>query len=344
MVTIKTFLFPVFTFCLLQFNLISQTISWKEIDYPGNTLINQIVIDEQDRIFCSTNEQGIIVSTDEGESWTIYSQYLTGKNVKLISVGKDRVLIECATETEDKINYEHYILYLSQNKIIPLKNLPEQSYSSAIITKQGTIFIATESGVYQSTNDGVSWKPAKLKNKKIRYLSSSDNKIVAADIKDVYISEDEGKKWTPLIKDIVTHRPGSHSSITGLFATNNSVFISAWNSDEYLDIGIGVFSCSDIDKTWKDNLHKFYSINSFGSIGGKNCLTSCEEGYIFKTDEKGINWFYSYLGARSWKEVDIKDISIEDEDAGKLSNVSLIAGNSKGKIFIYSDRFYKISE
>ncbi len=344
MVTIKTLLFPIFTLCLLQFNLISQTISWKEVKLADKIFINQVVIDEQNRIFCGTYKNGIFLSSDDGESWTNFSQYLADKDINLISAGNGRVLIECTIETKDQINYEHFLLSLSQNKIIPLKNLPEKFYSSSIITKQGTIFIATKSGVYQSTNDGFNWKPATLKNKKIRYLSSSDNKIVAADTKDVYISKDGGKKWTTLINDIVTHRKDYHSYIGGLFATNNSVFISTWNSDEYLETGTGVFSCSDTDEIWKDNLHKFYSIHSFGSIGGKNCLASSEEGYVFKTDEKGIKWFYSYPGARNWKEVDTTDIWIEEKGAGKLSNISSIAGNNEGKIFILKDGLYKISE
>jgi photosystem II stability/assembly factor-like uncharacterized protein len=151
--------------------------------------------------------------------------------------------------------------------------------NSIVVSKSGTIFLASYNGIYTSQDNGGNWRLSCLKNIYIQFLYiSSSGIIVAASNYELYISGDEGSAWSkitippdyPPLSDIAYYKDGiivlkTYSPIV-LVSTNNGVI---WK---------------------KSNIPNNGSIQSI-VVNSKGIIFAGTEGEgIYFSDDQGENW------------------------------------------------------
>ena len=174
---------------------------------------------------------------------------------------------------------------------------------SSTVTKNGTLLISGEFGVYISKDNGDNWSLSSLKGKTIRHLFSGPNsEIMAASDDAVYISNDDGNIW------IEKNIPSNYQELQGIqniISYKNGTIL-------LLTYGKILLSSANNGNSWQQ-----YSIpvKSYIYTAGIN-----SKGRIFiGTYEEGI--FCSKDKGNSWQQLDtnvtgkyIRNLSIDGND------------------------------
>jgi photosystem II stability/assembly factor-like uncharacterized protein len=170
------------------------------------------------------------------------------------------------------------------------------SYDSEIPTQQEIFVIDGQKSVFSSL-DGTNW------NTKIAdyggtsnldsLVSTSDNKLILLDNKDIYSSSDFGTSWTK-INDLFT--PYSQDGIKMTIDNNDNVYI--------IDGAERVFKSTNQGYNWTEIASDFNSgstTNAKGfAVNSNNILFAVDgSGDVYSSSNQGLNWTYlsDYGGA-----------------------------------------------
>ncbi|MBK7851703.1 MAG: T9SS type A sorting domain-containing protein [Bacteroidetes bacterium] len=167
-------------------------------------------------------------------------------------------------------------------------NLNQHSSPYAIIKHGTDLFVGTDSLVFRSSDNGLTWNPANtgLTNQVHSFLSYGNTIFAGSWGGTVYISTNNGGIWTPSGTGV------SQSYINSLLRVGNDIFATTMNN--------GVYFSSDAGLTWvqrNDSLRAFY-ISSIYEYNNVLYLATAGSG-IYKSTNNGINWNSKSIGIES---------------------------------------------
>ncbi|MBM2817114.1 MAG: BNR/Asp-box repeat protein [Ignavibacteria bacterium] len=192
---------------------------WTKVITTFSDSITKILASDSKNVLASLWKDGIILSEDDGLSWSMISKNLPGRLVTNIGINGNKIYatdidgtflttdkgnlwnpidsfvpgkyINCFTITEDKFiaNTGYGIFYTTddgKNWSSTDTSMREDAYS--IIVSESNIFLSTYTDFYYSTNFGKTWsnKGGGLPGKRIYNLCKLENYIFASTDKGVY--------------------------------------------------------------------------------------------------------------------------------------------------------------
>jgi formylglycine-generating enzyme required for sulfatase activity/photosystem II stability/assembly factor-like uncharacterized protein len=148
-------------------------------------------------VYAGGDYVGIVVTTDAGASWKDLTKE-TPLNGNAISFGIHNTAIVAGTDRGH--------VYFSSNDGRDWKDVTDGlpfwtgDYVNSAVFSDTTLFIASSSGVFRSTNGGTSWSDARYGLPKISNVTALvvvDGNLFAGTLFGVYLSTNGGTKWMP---------------------------------------------------------------------------------------------------------------------------------------------------
>lgn len=241
---------------------------------------------------------GVFVTEDGGATWQQRSQGLDGRDVFTLAETDDGTLLAgtnhgifrwAGSEWQQDgniINYEQKTVYVVKHgrrtkaaRQVVQQGDPIQSRVSDINTATGTWFAATSDGIYRSETQGASWTGPVLKGDNYRYVSAKGNVVLAANRKQLMVSDDSGATWREIVL------PAKLSSIQAVTtAPGGSLWVGGRE---------GLFYSEDEGRSWQQ-LEKIPLANinglSYNRELGRIVVTSTQSTVVFAVDEKSKTW------------------------------------------------------
>ena len=173
---------------------------------------------------------------------------------------------------------------------------PDKGSVHALAAKGNLIYAATDSGVYISSNEGLSWIKTGFSNQSVSGLAISTNGYIFATTptswRDIYQSTDDGSTWNQcnvgLPIDSASRDDGHHT-----------IVVSQKNNVIYLGTSIGIFRSVDDGSTWTQS--EFYG-------SARSLFVDANGGIYVRTTSDSL--FYS-PGDGSWSFIGPSNFIIE---------------------------------
>jgi len=158
---------------------------------------------------------------------------------------------------------------------------------SLIADPGGTLFAASDAGIYRSTNRGDSWMaastglPADIFGNRYVYqlVIETNGAMLAASWAGVYVSRNGGQNWTSSNNGFYTVNP----SIRCMSADSSGNLVAAVSGD--------LFKSTDLGSTWYHVLHDPFgafatvAVSPWGSLFAANF-----SGYNYRSIDRGEHW------------------------------------------------------
>jgi len=334
--------FRLFFFFVLSTVTSQASAQWVEVNngiYGGAVL--DLMVDNS-KIYAGTLG-GAFLSTDEGESWTGISNGIDHTFVTSFTVNNGVVL--AATNGGSNLfassnggvlwtplsnTPENFIIELAsmEGKIYALSNNSilytsidngvswneeqlEFSNIRSLETSDGQVFLGTDTGVYKSGNNGISWTPINsgLSDLRVIKLSVSENYMIAGTFSGVYFSNDNGDSWS-ISTLAFGHRNLANNGSTLMTGYSDKVYVSnnggvSWtiipevpNAYSLVFSGtaflcgstFGIYKSSDDGVSWsiKNDGLKNSSAIAFSELNGR--LFVATGIGVFRTEDNGSTW------------------------------------------------------
>jgi photosystem II stability/assembly factor-like uncharacterized protein len=290
---------------------------WDRIDSLNAEFIFDIAITAKGNLFV-TSYEGLFLSTDEGTSWNLSNNSLTGcvdvsESEYIVANSQDSIYIS----TDNGSTWENITNNLPQGTIydVIFGNLNEYIYVN--------VFTA---GIYRSTDMGNTWTSLNngLNFPVINCLySSNDGNLFAGTYNNLYLSTDFGEFWFSIktsgltyswIQSVLTNSSGDifagtlgggiyFSSITGNSwevrsqGLNRAVIRKLLVEDELMfcaAYGSGIFRSSNNGANWEKVNGSISSLNIntlFRHIDGS--LFTGTSGGTYRSTDNGETWVFS---------------------------------------------------
>ncbi len=162
-------------------------------------------------------------------------------------------------------------------------NNPISGYVTCIVTNNSYIFTGTNSGIYRSSNNGISWDTVNsgLTNKGILSIASNGNMIFAGTSSGVFLSTNNGNNW-------VTKNTGLTDSIYGItsIALKGDTIFAGTN-------GKGIYYSSNNGNSWvklNTGLSGYALHVTSLTLNGNNIFFGTEIDGVFLSTDNGLTW------------------------------------------------------
>jgi photosystem II stability/assembly factor-like uncharacterized protein len=280
------------------FNNIWCRVGWTK----GKT--NSITIDEKSggKIIYAACGNGVMKSRDYGKTWKIVSNHLITEVLKVAIDPLDNDVLYASGA---------YGVFKSTNagKLWVEKNKGRKTpFSNHILIDKKRILLATEDGLYSSTNKAESWHLLGLKGKGIRSLvqSERDPNIIVCGTEDdgVFVSKDAGKTFLQMNQGL------NHKTIY-------TVEIDP-NNPEVMYCGgykTGMYKSTNFGSSWSLTNGKYsdltiHAIKVFPKDSNIVFAGSYFDG-LFRSDNAGNDW--QDISGHNFEKGQIGDIIIYNE-------------------------------
>lgn len=313
-------------FLLLILNIFVLSIAdaqWQQTSCPyiSNHFFYSLVSDSS-KIFAGTDQPGnIFLSYDNGVSWSIVSNGLSGSSVTSIAIKDSNIF---ATDWGGGV-------FLSTNNGISWASVNSglsNTMTYSLLISDSNIFVGYNGGVCLSTNNGANWIPINngLPNTLVRSLAKSGTNIFAGTAGNgVYMTSNNGVNWTAVNNGL------ADSNVYSLSALGTKVFAGTQG---------GCFLTSNNGLNWTSVIN--LSVISF-AVSGSNIFAGIESGYVYLSVDSGANWVSVSNGLNG---ASIYSLSVSDSNifAGtwgwgvwksSLSTLLGINETDNNKVFIY---------
>lgn len=204
--------------------------TWTNANNGMSGSFTYVLFDNGSNAF-AVSGNGLYKSSDHGQQWTLNSDNTLSSlscfafhNGSTIGGGGNGIRISSASGN----------VWTTSNT-----GLGSDKTVNALLSNGSTLFAATPSGCYKSTNNGTSWtmSNAGLGSTEIKYFGMVNSTIFAASLFDnkVFSSSDNGANWAQVSSL-------SQGSILGFVTKGNTIYAYS--------ISNGVFASSDNGATW----------------------------------------------------------------------------------------------
>lgn len=291
---------PIFTLLFIMLSIIVFG-QWQPVNGPSGGYVRSFLYDGS-ALYAATGG-GVLVSDDEGESWSFQNANLSSCDTKSITRLSNYIFVS-TDENVFRSNDQGATWQASGTEL-------EGKYVKYITSSNGQLFAATYlRGIYRSADTGNSWVavnngfPAKY----AYYLDSDGSNIFAGTYQDgMYRSSDQGENWISINNGL------TELNIMSILCFADKVFISTLSS--------GVFVSEDQGASWSAMGTNIPSVKGFTQLDGVLYAASLGQG-VYRSIDTGQTWttFNNNLA-----ESDIWAIG--------NSNETLFVGVSSGRIY-----------
>ncbi|MGE5807024.1 MAG: T9SS type A sorting domain-containing protein [Ignavibacteria bacterium] len=338
----KTFIYPVFLISLFFINSNIVNAQWVQAHGPYNNPTCPLAI-KGENVYAVDPVEGLILSTDNGATWTSIGKIFPRPGVSVSLTIKDSNFFAGTTSgirlsTDNGVNWN-----MSNN------GLPVSTYVGTIIISPdsaGNLFAGTLNGVFLSTNNGADWtaRNSGLGDTIVNSLLFKGTNLFAGTNGGVFVSADNGMSWDSAntgITDVSVISLASDGS--NLYAgTTSGVFRSTDNGENWISIGLSDKAVKAF--AFKDSV--LYAGSSEGFFLTTNNGTSWIDGKlptnvysivikdnnIFVSASAGI--FLSTNNGAGWSSLTGRPYGMQVDFA--RSDSSLFAGTNAG-VFLSKD-------
>ncbi|MEI6090895.1 MAG: YCF48-related protein [bacterium] len=217
---------------------------------------------------------GLIISFDNGNTWTYKSHNLANRLFRNIEQHNDKLFAH--TDIGLYVSDDYGSSWIFQSNYIKLSNIKIMSYGKYLL-----LFDAVD-GISISSDNGISWecitKNIDTYGNKFTAIQIEDSRIVLGSITGaVYISEDLGKTW-------VNKNVGFYQDIGPMTKQNNNLIVG-------IKSGSGLYCSSDLGLTWNYSSH-FEKNREVCSLNADkdNIFAGSWSGDIFISSDQGNSW------------------------------------------------------
>jgi len=289
---------------------------------PNDTYLNKMVTDAYNNVYIGTNNNGIFISKNFGNSWNEINSGLNFYNqpMQIFSLVKDRYnnvyaggnyglyklndgetnwnKINITTNSVESISVMDSLiiastwdssLYVSknlgQNWSKSQNGLPKDAYISTITVTGNILLVGTSKGVYKSSDKGYSWCECNsgLYSKPSAVVSDNSGKLFISINKSIFQSNNNGKNWVPFGTDLP-------DDIRAIMFNSNNELIAATSDCVYLSHDNGASWLKTLG-TLGQNL----DISCFIKDLNNTIYMTCNKA-LCKSTDNGITWIEANEG------------------------------------------------
>lgn len=317
-------LFVLFTAALFFISAASKTeAKWEQLGGPGGTSVKS-VITIGNKLFAGS-ENGVYLSTDSGSSWRVMNEGLSNddKRVDVLAANNDYIFAgtpfngiyrsgisdTCNWEVTKGIpgepvysiafngsdilagTYSGKIFISTDNGAnwsIKDSSLTEKYPVYSITLKDSLIVVGSQSGLFISTNGGMSWKEPDVYGAYSTIIIDGTI-IVANRLGQIYRSTDNGSSWTQIENGLDSAR------IENFIYDGDTIYGGSFS---YSKSEVpGVFKSTDKGLSWirMDYATMDKNVNSMAFIGNK-IIAGTEHDGIFLKGKSDNAWIESNNG------------------------------------------------
>jgi photosystem II stability/assembly factor-like uncharacterized protein len=220
---------------------------------------------------CSTDTLGILVSTNDGTTWTPKNTGLTNLFFNCIYTDGSNIY----TATQDNK------LFMTTNNGDSWAQITSSYLIHAITKIDDYLYIGTDSGLFYTTNNGTDWYSVaypELNNLRVNCLLKYGNNLYAGTDGDgLFLSTDDGSIWSPLNNGIA-----------------EKAFVKTFeNKDNYLfaaTINGGIYYTTNNGTDWTQSNNGMHSRNSQTILNVDGNLFAGAGNCIFFSYDNGATW------------------------------------------------------
>ena len=236
------------TVALLSFmlNLLCLNAQWEKTNFPQDAAFVTSFAISGNNIFAGTYTGGVLLSTDNGESWINKGLIYDGIRINTLKIFGNTVFVGCSwgeyggTVFISKNNGDNWTRADSGMEPLQGENPPVYDFEEF----GNNIFAATGRGIFQSSNNGTNWIPKfDIYNDTIVGFASLATKgsylFAAGTDGGVFLSTDGGNNWIEKNNGLTNHYVRS-LAINGeqIFAGAGGVFLSTDNGNSWTEKNI----------------------------------------------------------------------------------------------------------
>jgi hypothetical protein len=192
-------------------------------------------------LFAGSWNRGVLLSTNNGTSWTQVDSGLTYTGVSALAVSGTNLFAVAGTRGDMAV----HVLYLSTNNGTNWTMVGPADYSwavTALAVSGNNLFAGTYGGVFLSSNNGTSWTQVDsgLTDTDVYALAVSGSTLFAGTRgTGVFLSINNGESWTTANTPFWGFSCMSEIA-TNLFAGANDVFLSTNNGMSWTRVDAGL--------------------------------------------------------------------------------------------------------
>jgi hypothetical protein len=264
---------------------------WVYTNGPGvGNSVGSFAVDSKGRLLAGTWTSGGTVwrTSENSNTWTQLGTIPLSDSVMGISVNaKDHIFISVISKglyrsTDDGASWQ-------------LKNsgLTNLRVRGSLVDKKGYVWVASEGGLFRSTNNGDNWAFMIASSKGLVFLDSA-NTIVTQNASTIYRSTNDGGSWTSI--------PGTSGVTLEGVHPDGSYFGSSATSAVYRSTNFGTSWVNLNNPIVFTSAISAMTFNARGDIFGTQ--NGSDAGVIMSTD-LGANWTVANTGLPSRKVVPI---------------------------------------
>jgi photosystem II stability/assembly factor-like uncharacterized protein len=181
--------------------------TWKQanINPDNKSAVFSLAIDNSGIIYAGLTKYGVLVSTDNGDSWILYNTGLKmgGPRSSYAMLASGNNILKGTLESGVYISIDKGQSWNPSNNGIPLNLINNRMVSvTQLVQNANTVYALTDLGVRYSKDNGKTWsKPAHNGINRLGYMSSlavSNNNLytgITESQKGVFVSNDNGENW-----------------------------------------------------------------------------------------------------------------------------------------------------
>ncbi len=251
---------------------------WKSIEGPYNSNIHCLCASEN-KIFAGTMD-GLLISTDSGNSWFESENELSGKKILSIKNMNNGNLIASTTNEGIFISSDGGDSWNSGNNGLSGESLT----IFKIYVENQKIYIATRGGIYVSDNNAESWTniTGNLQMDMATNVAAIENIILAGATQGLHISKDGGKNWMKI------EHFADYNVVESINIFNNSIYVSARVAGWVIISGL--FVSNDYGNSWTDISMELFQNNFHDIFIDEDTVYAATDEGLFKTAADKIEW------------------------------------------------------
>ena len=286
---IKLILFLIVLLCISQ--SLSQTNFWQQTSGPTLGDIFSLASDSSSHRIYAGFEGGVAVSSDSGKNWTRLRGRLDNSRVTRLAL-KNNGIIFAGTSDQG--------IFKSTNGGEDWEQASDSLNTEGItgisITPSGIIYTSCGSGLYQSSNDGITWNHIFSGYIEAIAIDTTGRIIVATNFSSdrmgvvggIFRSSDSGTSWERINNGL----PSSYFYPQALFISKNQIV--------YLGLQGGFFRSTNNGSTWlKTSLGSISIIDEMNNgylVAGDDFM-----GSMFRSTDNGMTWVANGNGIRNFR-------------------------------------------
>ena len=246
--------------------------SWAQIDTGNiNTIFSLDTILLADR-----KEDGVYVSTDNGNNWNKRGNGLEGKAIH--SFNTDGIYFFAVTNQGIFRSSDQGLTWALSNSGISDKSI------QCLFVKDSILFAGTAwGGIFRSSDHGMNWASIAFHQTYIYSLAVDNENIYAGtDYVGFFSSGDRGNNW------IQSNDGLTYDYIPGLFVADSTIFAGLYD---------GVYRSTNRGKTWLPPKQKIpYTYFDCFALHGSTIFAGTRIHGVFRSLDNGVSWEKSNTG------------------------------------------------